>query len=357
MTPPFRLAFSMNAFNRFAPAAAIETIAAIGYDGVEVMFDEPHLIPAAPDRAVVESIREALDRHWMSISNVNAFTMRMLGDTWHPSWIEPDESQRRQRIDHTMASLRLAADLGAPSISTEPGGPLPEGVARGDAMDTFLAGIAEVAPVAEETGVAILVEPEPDLLIETSDQFRDFIERVDSPAVALNFDVGHFYCVGEDPVEAFGTLQPWVRHVHLEDIAETREHRHLAPGDGAVDLAGMLQTLADAAYDGWVTVELYPYQDDPEAVAARSHEVVRGLLADLMPPGQAPDLVTVASFATPVEAGLARIRLDDAGIDTFLADEHFAPMLGSNVSGGVKLQVRRTDVRRASRLLGAGPGE
>lgn len=353
----FRLAFSMNAFNRLDPAEAIERIAAVGYDGVEVMFDEPHLIPVEPDETVVEGIRRALDRHWMSISNVNAFTMRMLGDTWHPSWIEPDETKRRQRIYHTIASLRLAARLGAPSISTEPGGPLPEGVSREDAMNTFLAGIAEVAPVAEATGVALLVEPEPDLLIETSDQFLTFIEQVQSPAVALNFDVGHFYCVGEDPVEAFRRLKPHVRHVHLEDIAATREHRHLCPGEGAVDIPAVLQTLADAGYDGWVTIELYPYQDDPESVAERAHGYLRDLLVDLMPAGLPPDLVTVAAFATAPEASLAQVRLNEAGIESFLADEHFAPMLGSNVSGGVKLQVSRTDLKRASRLLQVRPRE
>ena len=31
----------------------------------------------------------------------------------------------------------------------------------------------------------------------------EFVDRIDSPMVGLNFDVGHAYCVGEDP-------QDWV---------------------------------------------------------------------------------------------------------------------------------------------------
>jgi hypothetical protein len=37
------------------------------------------------------------------------------------------------------------------------------------------------------------------LLLENSSEFLDFIENVDSDYVRLNFDIGHFYCVKEDP--------------------------------------------------------------------------------------------------------------------------------------------------------------
>jgi len=280
MDVPFRLAFSANAFRRYTPQEAIATVASIGYAGIELMFDEPHLVPTGVDPATVAAVRQALLAHDLAVSNVNAFTMRMLGDTWHPSWIEPEAAPRRQRIEHTMASLVLAGRFEARSISTEPGGPLPDGMTREAAMATFLAGIAEVLPVAEAAGVALLIEPEPGLLIETSDAFLDFIERIESPMVGLNFDVGHFYCVGEDPVEAFEKLRPYVRHVHLEDIAATREHRHLAPGEGAIDLPRFLRALADADYDGFVTVELYPYQDDPAATARNAHDYLQNISAD-----------------------------------------------------------------------------
>lgn len=51
----------------------------------------------------------------------------------------------------------------------------------------------ELADHAEKSGVTILVEPEPDLLIETSDQFIEFKKAVPSQAIALNFDIGHFF--------------------------------------------------------------------------------------------------------------------------------------------------------------------
>ena len=46
---------------------------------------------------------------------------------WHPSWIEPDPHYRAIRREHTKRALQLADELGAPHITTEPGGPLVAG--------------------------------------------------------------------------------------------------------------------------------------------------------------------------------------------------------------------------------------
>ena len=43
---------------------------------------------------------------------------------WHPGWIDPDPHYRAIRREHTKRALQLAAELGAPHITTEPGGPL-----------------------------------------------------------------------------------------------------------------------------------------------------------------------------------------------------------------------------------------
>ena len=90
---------------------------------------------------------------------------------------------------------------------------------------------------------------------------------VDNPALGLNFDVGHFFCVGDDPGPTLHRLAHFIRHVHLEDIAATRVHHHLIPGDGAIDFATVFDALAAIGYAGWVTVELYPFVDDPAAAA------------------------------------------------------------------------------------------
>ena len=44
----------------------------IGYQGLELMADRPHAWPEDMTPAKIESIRRALDRHHMQVSNVNA---------------------------------------------------------------------------------------------------------------------------------------------------------------------------------------------------------------------------------------------------------------------------------------------
>ena len=105
---------------------------------------------------------------------------------------------------------------------------------RREAFKHFYAGLDRVVPLAEELDVRVLVEPEPDLLMESTPEFSAFIREVRSPAVGINFDIGHFFCAGEDPRVAFETLVEWVGHVHIEDIAPTRVHQHLIAGQGAI---------------------------------------------------------------------------------------------------------------------------
>jgi sugar phosphate isomerase/epimerase len=277
-----RLAFSTNAYQRFAFDEAAERIAAIGYEGLELMADVPHAWPAGLLAAPKAAIRAAMERNHLAFSNVNAFMMNAISDHrqpyWHPSFIEPDPHYRRVRIDHTRRALSLCAELGAPHITTEPGGPLAKGQGRQDAIDLFVEVLKPLAEHAHSVGVLLLLEPEPGLLLETTDQFLEVAERLNAPSVGLNFDVGHAFCVHEDLPRAIAKLAPHTRHYHLEDIAATRVHHHLVPGTGAIDFPEVISAIRQTGYDGWLTVELYPFVDDPDAAAREALRVLRPVI-------------------------------------------------------------------------------
>jgi sugar phosphate isomerase/epimerase len=277
-----RLAFSTNAYLRFSFAEAVRRLARLGYQGVEVMADVPHAWPAFLLDEQKQAIRDALGANRLAISNVNAFMMHAINDPrqryWYPSWIEPDRHYRQIRIDHTRRALTLARELGAPNITTEPGGPVPAGESWSAALKLFVEMIKPVAEHAEKEGVLLLVEPEPGLLIETADQFLEFMQHLDSPAVGMNFDIGHAFCVGDDPAATIPRLARHIRHFHLEDIAATRVHHHLVPGEGAIDFAAVLQAIRGIGYDGWITIELYPYADDPDTAARTAFQRVSEIL-------------------------------------------------------------------------------
>ena len=275
-----KLAYSSNAYMKVSIDEAIARIAKLGYKAMELMADTPHAWPATTNDRQIDEIRRSLSEHGLALSNINAFMMNAVQDFWHPSWIEPDKEFRRLRVQHTIDALILAKKVGVPCITTEPGGPLDDGQSRDEALDLFVGGLGEALRVAEELGISLLVEPEPGLLIENAAQFLDLAERIDSPMFGLNFDVGHFYCVGDPLEQAIEQLQSLTRHYHLEDIASSRVHEHLVPGRGAIDFASVLRAIDSTGYDGWLTVELYPYLEDPDGAGKEA----RDFLTPLLPP-------------------------------------------------------------------------
>src|SRR5262249_2101305 len=278
-----KLAFSTNAYLKFSLPEAVRRLARIGYQGVEIMADVPHAWPACLLEEQKQAIRAVLSENRLQISNINAFMMNAISDArqkyWHPSWIEPDRHYRQVRIDHTTRALTLAKELGSPCITTEPGGPVEPGSSWSAALKLFVEMIKPVAAHAEKEGVLLLVEPEPGLLIETADQFLEFMQHIDSPAVGMNFDIGHSYCVSDDPGTTIPRVAKYTRHFHLEDIAATRVHHHMVPGEGAIDFASCFRAIRAMKYDGWVTIELYPYIDDPDLAARTALTRVQEILA------------------------------------------------------------------------------
>jgi sugar phosphate isomerase/epimerase len=280
-----KLAFSSNAYMHFSIEATIERIASLGYTGIEILADVPHAWPAGLLEERKQSIRESLARHKLAISNVNAFMMNAVADPrqpyWHPGWTDPDPHYRAIRREHTKRALRLAHEIGAPNITTEPGGRLTPDQTWDVAAAIFYDELMPCIEVAESLGVTLLIEPEPDLMIERFGEYLKFMERIDSPYVGLNFDIGHAFCVGEDPQDWVEKMAPHTRHYHFEDIAATRVHKHLIPGHGAIDFAATLKAIQRTGYDGWITVELYPYIDNPDSAAREAHEYMTRLMSKL----------------------------------------------------------------------------
>jgi len=278
------LAYSSNAYTNFSIEETIARIAALGFEGLELLADAPHAWPVDLEPKRKQVIRRCLEEHGLKISNVNGFMMSAVADPrhpyWHPSWIEPDRDYRAVRREHTRRCLHLAKELEAPSIQTEPGGPLETGQSRSAAAALFYDEFMPCVEVAEKLEVYLLIEPEPGLLIETFEQYLEFVDRVDSPWVGLNFDIGHAYCVAQAPQAWIARMAPHTRHYHLEDIAATREHRHLIPGRGAIDIPAVLGEIERSGYQGWITVELYPYVHDPDAAGREAKEYLLRQAAD-----------------------------------------------------------------------------
>ncbi len=275
-----KLAYSTNAFKRYPLNEAIRMIAEIGYEGIELLCDSPHAYPPIFQDKEIHSFKNQIAKFRLVISNLNAFTLYSISDVYHPSWIEDDKVSRELRITHTINCIRLAKKIGAKNLSTEPGGPLMGKKTNTKYLEKlFMEGLNRVVPIAEEENIKILIEPEPNLLLENSNQFLNFIKNFSTDNVGLNFDIGHFYCVREDPTEIIYKLSEYIEHFHLADIASNRIHNHLIPGEGSINFRSVFKAIEGIGYKGFVTVELYPYQLCPKEAGKKAYEYLYRMLS------------------------------------------------------------------------------
>ena len=273
------LAFSTNAFKKYSLEESIRAIANIGYEGVEILGDVPHAYPPLFGEEQIQSVKDILIKSKVQISNINAFTLYAIKDTYHPSWIENNYAMRELRVQHTVNCLELASKIGSKNISTEAGGPIDRDILdKSELRKLFVTGLTRAAATAEKEKVKILIEPEPNLLLENSGQFLEFIKNISSDYVGLNFDIGHFYCMWEDPAKVVYDLADYTEHFHLADIANDRVHNHLIPGLGSIDFRSVFKAISEIGYEGFVTVELYPYQDNPIHAAKLAYQYLSGIL-------------------------------------------------------------------------------
>lgn len=262
---------------------SIQIIKDTGYEGVVILCDIPHAYPSTLDDEKISSIVKAASDARISISGLNAFSMRAIGgDVFSPSWIESDEKKKKLRIDYTKECIRLAKKLGTNMITTEPGGLISDASDFSQMEKDFVDGLNEVIPVAEQENVKVLLEPTPGCLIENSQQFLSFIQKINSDYIGLNFDIGHFFCVNEDPSQIIPDLSKYIGHFDIEDIAADRTHKHLLPGLGSIDFQSVLKSIKDIGYDGYVTVELHPYTANPQRAARMAYNYLNRVLEDML---------------------------------------------------------------------------
>jgi len=275
------LAFSTNAYTDYGLAEAVRRIADHGYDGVELLGDEPHAYFPSFDASEARDLSAALSETDLAVSNVNANTATGYYDDAPPSpFFEPslatdDDEARAWRVRYTKRAIDLASLVDARAVCLTTGRALagnPPERARAALRDS----LREILDYAEPRDVSVGIEFEPELLVESTDDVLALVEAVDHPALGVNLDVGHAAVCGESVAESIRRCGDHITGVHLEDIAGGRggTHYHLVPGEGDLDFRAVFDALDDVGYDGFATLELYTYPDEPDRAARRAREAL-----------------------------------------------------------------------------------
>lgn len=116
--------------------------------------------------------------------------------------------------------------------------------------------LKELCTIAEYNGVTIALETEPNQLLHNMDLFYEYAEKINSPALKLNMDIGHLYLSEADMYEALKKAGPWIVHSHIDNMCRG-EHCHKLPWAGDIDLLKAYQMMKDLGFDGAVGLDLY----------------------------------------------------------------------------------------------------
>ncbi len=218
--------------------------ARVGYDGIEprIGSNHAHGIELATTAEQRRTIREQAAASGVALCCV-ATSCKYADPATAPGWVE-----------ETRRAIELAAEIGAPRLRVF-GGALGPGLSRTQAIELVADSLATVASEAQQHGVTICLETHDDWTDPA--HVAEVMQRVDRPAVAVNWDYQHTTRIAGTTVEqAFATLQPWIKHVHFHDGVNRADKLTFLPiGAGDYDNRRVIELLLVAEYSGYLSGE------------------------------------------------------------------------------------------------------
>ena len=159
---------------------------------------------------------------------------------------------RLDRYAHTV--FRRAKEIGMTLIVFGSAGArmVPEGFPIAKAFEQYVDILRQFAPLAEENGVTIVVEPlnrGECNLVNTILEGAEAVQRANHPAVKLLVDIFHMLRNGEAPDDIV-KVGPLIRHAH---VAENKDRA--APGVNGDDFRPYLRALRRAGYNDRLALE------------------------------------------------------------------------------------------------------
>jgi len=262
---------------------AVALLAEIGYRSVAITIDHGALPPGGRDlRTQIDRLRRLLERCDMrSVIETGARFLLDPRQKHEPTLISTDADGRRRRIEFYKHAVDCAAALGSDCVSLWSGVLHDTAASREEAMHRLVEGLSEVLQYGAGQGVAVGLEPEPGMLIDSMRGYEELLGRVDAANLRLTLDIGHLHCQGEVPIaNVIGRWAPRLVNVHLEDMRRG-VHEHLMFGEGEIDFPPVLQDLATSGYTGGVHVELSRHSHVGPQAARRAFEFLRPIVAGL----------------------------------------------------------------------------
>ncbi|MFX4294671.1 sugar phosphate isomerase/epimerase family protein [Streptomyces bohaiensis] len=231
--PPTRVGLSTASVYPENTAAAFETAARLGYDGVEVMVWTD---PVSQD---VDELARLSERHDVPVLAIHAPCLLITQRVWST---DPWVKLRRSRS--------AAERLGADTVVVHP----PFRWQRAYAAD-FVAGVRRLA---DDTDVRIAVEN----MYPWRYRKREMLayspgwDPTESDYRHVTLDTSHTATARVDTLAMAERMGNRLAHVHIADGTGTAKDEHLVPGRGSQPCGELLGRLGATGFTGHVVVEV-----------------------------------------------------------------------------------------------------
>ncbi len=241
-----------------------------GYDAVEIApftLGGP-VTSIAPERR--REIREQAAAAGVAISGIHWVLVKTEG--LHLT--SPDEVVRARTARYFVELVDFCADIGGMYMVV--GSPkhrdLVPGVTASMAFDWAAGVFSKAVRRAEERGVTICFEPlapfETNFVNTAADAIR-FSRMLGSRAMSVILDVKAMCSEAMPVADVIRASRGAFSYFHAND-------RNLkGPGFGDVDFRPIGAALRDVGYDGYVSVEVFKFEEGPEVIATQSRENLR----------------------------------------------------------------------------------
>jgi len=242
-----RICFSTLACPTWTLSQAVEIAVSSGYDGFELRFlegeDSLWKLPVFRGSALPATKRMLTD-HGLLIACV--------GTSCCFHW--PDAKERQAWVEEGKRMAELAAVLQAPGIRVF-GDKIQPGADRTSTRHWIAEGIRRLAEKVQEKGVQTWIETHGDFA--SSSETMKIIKEAEFPGIGVVWDPANGFTDGkEQPCEAAGLFEGFLRHVHLRDL-EPRgdEWEPVLTGKGKFPLREIVAKLAMLRYHGFLSFE------------------------------------------------------------------------------------------------------
>jgi sugar phosphate isomerase/epimerase len=241
-----------------------------GYDAVEIApFTVAKSVTgiSANER---QRIRDAAASAGIAISGIHW----VLAQTEGLHLTHPDATIRERTSRYLCDLVDFCADVGGKTVVF--GSPkqrnILDGVSPRDAWSWGTDAFREPAGCAEKRAVTICFEPLSSTetnFINTAAEAIQFVQQFDSPHFKILLDVKAM-CAEPKPIpQIIRDSWPHFAYFHAND-------KNLkGPGFGNVDFKPIAAALKEVGYDGYISVEVFNFDEGPEVIAAKSLDYLK----------------------------------------------------------------------------------